>query len=61
MRSGERTYTRSEFGSADPTSLDAGCDGYLVKPIDTREFSSRLTAVTEGRVARGQHAKIQTL
>ena len=31
MRSGERTYTRSEFGNVDPTSLVAGCDEYLVK------------------------------
>jgi two-component system cell cycle response regulator len=29
-------------------ALAAGCDAYLVKPINTRELSGQLTAVAEG-------------
>lgn len=31
-------------------ALAAGCDGYLLKPINTRELSSQLTAIAEGGV-----------
>ena len=36
-------------------ALAAGCDAYLLKPINTRERSDQLTAVAEGGV-RGQLA-----
>jgi CheY-like chemotaxis protein len=39
-----------EFSKTD--ALAAGCDAYFLKPIDTRELSSQLTAVAEsGRAA----------
>ncbi len=28
----------------DRRALDAGCDGYITKPIDTRKFSSQISA-----------------
>jgi two-component system cell cycle response regulator len=32
-------------------AMAAGCDGYIVKPLDTRELSSQLTAVAQRREA----------
>jgi CheY-like chemotaxis protein len=39
------------------SALAAGCDAYLMKPINTRELSDRLTAVAEGRDARPRKNK----
>ena len=36
-------------------ALTAGCDAYLLKPINTRELSAQLTAVAEGRPREPPH------
>ena len=38
-------------------ALAAGCNAYLLKPINTRELSGQLTAVAEGDDAVNQQAK----
>jgi CheY-like chemotaxis protein len=34
------------------TALDAGCDGYLTKPINTRTFAQSVTSIIEAAAAR---------
>jgi len=34
-------------------ALAAGCDGYIIKPIDTRQFSSQVTGFLAGARAPG--------
>ena len=38
-------------------ALAAGCDAYLLKPLDTRELAGQLTAVAEGGDAVNWQAK----
>jgi CheY-like chemotaxis protein len=33
-------------------TLEAGCDGYLAKPIDTRTFAARIVSLVEGIKSR---------
>ena len=41
-------------------ALAAGCDAYLVKPINTRELSGQLTTVAEGASANAATNKTKT-
>jgi CheY-like chemotaxis protein len=34
-------------------ALDAGCDGYITKPIDTRRLSGQLAEILQGKGAPG--------
>ena len=43
------TFYPEQFPKA--AALAAGCDAYLLKPINTRELSDQLTAVAEGGYA----------
>ena len=35
----------------DQKALDAGCDGYIIKPIDTRKFPAQVATFLEGQPA----------